>query len=396
MSEITQRKLIALCILLLGLVAIYTGSNSILTRRQPRLAQIRARGYVRCGINGTLPHFSQHTAQVRQPEFISAADRAHHFYAFDAAGFDVDFCRAVAIAVFGSEAYEQHLAFIDLTAGERFTALVDGTIDVLFRNTTWTGGRDGTYPIEFGAVTYHTGQKFMVRQDDNISQLDQLAGRPVCVLSNTTTQNNLRRYFQDQGLALVEIDKETNEEVAGAFYLNQCASITSDEDQLLAWRQTQKKEERENYLIIPTQEAISYEPRGAVIAEGDDQWRAVVNYAVWATIYAEALGISKTNIYTYDESASLVYKQFLGLDDPAIQQHLGVLLGINSDFAQQIVRTLGNYGEIYTRHLGELIPERGLNQISVRYNPATNTWQPVPNHGLLFAPPFEVPIATTN
>lgn len=333
------------------------------------LAEVKARGYLRCGVNGTLPGFSVQKTDADEDGYYSAAE-----------GFDADFCRVIAIAIFGTA--EGKVQFLNLTSrigtlNERFLALRNGKVDVLLRNTSWTPSRDAEQNVDFGAITFYSYQTFLVRKKSNIKKLADLAGKTICVLPGTTTGDNLEILRETIPLEPVTerntIDFESNQDASDAFFTNYCDALTSDYEQLRA--NLANSPNREDYEILA--ESVSDEMIGPAVRENDSQWRDVVNYAVWTTQYAEQQGITQKNVNQFDESSSLSVKVFLGIDDPRITRHLGNKLGLPPDFAQKIIEQIGNYEDIYQRNLGDILPERGLNQL----------W--VLNHqGRLFAPPF--------
>ena len=120
------------------------------------LEDVKAKGFIQCGVSQGLPGFSNPDAQGNWT------------------GLDVDLCRAMAAAVFGDASA---VKFTPLSAKERFTALQSGEVDVLSRNTTWTMSRDTQLGLNFAGVNYYDGQGFMVRKDLLASPLLlQLAG----------------------------------------------------------------------------------------------------------------------------------------------------------------------------------------------------------------------------
>lgn len=337
------------------------------------LAEVKGRGHLRCGVNGKLPGFSEQK---------TAADKDGYYS--DAAGFDADFCRAIAIAIFGTA--EDKVKFKNLTTligdpNERFLALREGAVDVLLRNTSWTPGRDAEQGIDFGAIIFYTYQTFLVRSDSAIDNLDDLAGKEICVLPDTTTYDNLEILREKRGIPIELVTSWNGEEfkstqdVANAFFRRppNCDAFTSDYDQLQAHLSTASNPG--DYRILD--ESISDEMLGPAVREDDSQWRDIVNYATWATMYAEQLGIGKKNVSTYGDSASFDIKVFLGIDDDRIFKQLGDKLGLPQDFAKRIIEELGNYEEIFQKNLKDILPARGMNQL----------WM-LNHEGRLFAPAF--------
>lgn len=387
------RRKFAYLALSLALLSALSAALLLLLREDRVLERVLSRGYLRCGVNGSLPYFSERK---------SAVD-ADGFY-LEASGFDADFCRVVAIAVFGT--YSNTLRFKDLNAVNRFAALRNGEIDVLIRNTTWTASRDTGQGVDFTAITLYTGQKFLVRRDAGIEKLSDLAGKAICVQpgnpsARTSTYLNLvdlnAGFFTADELSEPVVITEkgpgepfaNNEETFKAFLAGECKAITSGVDQLEAYFAPQP-ERRGEYRLIP-ERPIANEPRGPVVVSNDSQWRDIVSYAAWATIYAEELGVDSTNLATYLGNSSLRYKKFLGIADEHIpsDQYIGTKLGIAPDFALQIIKQMGSYGEIYQRNLSSIMPERDANSINQHFDQSQHVWQLIENGGQLFSPPFE-------
>jgi len=253
------------------------------------------------------------------------------------AGFDVDFGRAIAAAL------DVELEVVPLTAGERFTALQTGQVDVLIRNTTWTMTRDSQdVGANFGPTTFYDGQGFIVRKSDNIRTIMDLDGATVCVTSGTTTEGNLADAFRLNGLALsTQVFSET-EAAFGAYDSGACDCYTSDKSQLASLRTT--ADDPEGHMILP--DTISKEPLGPLTRHGDDEWFDIVKWVVFATFFAEEHGITQTNVDTFTSDNPEV-RRFLGLEGG-----MGKKLGLSEDWAVRVIRAVGNYGEIYERHLG--------------------------------------------
>ncbi len=318
------------------------------------LAAVQDRGVLNCGINGTVPGFGVVT---QEGEFE---------------GFDVEFCRVVAAAVLGdADAVE----FTELTAEARFTALQAREIDVLIRNTTWTASRDGGEQASFATTTFYDGQGMMVRSDSEFSSLDDMADTTICVLSGTTTELNLEAVFAARGLNYEPLTFEDNDTLREAFLTEACDGWTSDKSQLAALRSAWPEEEGGPEGLTIMDETMSKEPLGPVTLDGDGEWFDVVNWAVIATIQAWEFGIDSTNIGEFldvDPEAQPEIARLLGLAD------FDAGLGLDPDFAVNIIEQVGNYEEIYNRTVGPDTP-LGLD-------PGPNTlWT---EGGLLYAPPY--------
>ncbi len=282
-------------------------------------------------------------------------------------GLDVDVCRAVAAAVFGDA---NKVKFVPMTAQQRFTALQSGEVDVLSRNTTWTISRDTDLGLNFTGVTYYDGQGFLVPKALGVSSATELDGATVCVQQGTTTELNLADYFRAKGMRLETKAYESYTETTQTFVKGVCDALTSDASQLAAIRANDTPNP-DDYVILP--DIISKEPLGPSVRHGDDQWFDVVKWSLFAMIEAEERGITQANV-----------DEMLASPDPTIQRLLGVTggmgqkLGIDDKWAYNIIKQVGNYGEVYDRTVGmnsALQLPRGLNALWI-------------NGGLQYAPPI--------
>jgi general L-amino acid transport system substrate-binding protein len=315
-----------------------------------RLAAVSDRGRLICGVNTSVPGFG----------FVDADGQN--------VGFDIDICRAIAAAIFGDASAVE---FRPVTAAERFTALQTNEIDVLSRNTTWTFGRDVELGTDFGPTTFYDGQGMMVRADSGFTSLDDMGGATICVLAGTTTEGNLADAFNSRGLEYEALVLDTGDATAAAYDEGRCDGLTSDKSQLAGLRTTLTNPD--DHIILP--ETMSKEPLGPVWAHGDQQWGDVVRWVVYSLIIAEEKGITQANVA--DIAATT--------EDPETRRLLGVegefgaLLGLEPDFVVDVISAVGNYGEIYERHLGPAgtnIPREGtLNAL----------WS---DGGMIYAPPW--------
>jgi general L-amino acid transport system substrate-binding protein len=257
-----------------------------------------------------------------------------------------------------------------LTAKTRFTALQSGEIDVLTRNCTQTLGRDTALGLDFCQVNYYDGQGFLVPKKLGVKSAKELDGAAVCVLPGTTTELNVADFFRSNGMKMKPVVIENTAELAKAFFAGRCDCLTSDASQLAGTRAVAPNPK--DYIILP--EIISKEPLAPAVRHGDNQWKDIVNYSVLAMINAEEMGITSKNV-----------DKMLKSKDPKIQRFLGVSpgngksLGLDEKFAYNIIKQVGNYGEVFERNVGVNTPlgiERGLNAL----------WT---NGGLMYSPPFK-------
>src|SRR5436309_6727791 len=270
------------------------------------------------------------------------------------AGLDVDVCRAIAAAIFNDAA---KVKFVPLSAKDRFTALQSGEIDVLSRNTTWTLSRDTSLGANFTGVTYYDGQGFMVKKSLKVNSALELNSASVCVQTGTTTEQNLADYFKANNMKYEVIAFGTNDETVKAYEAGRCDVFTTDQSGLYSNRL--KLANPNDHMVLP--EIISKEPLGPMVRHGDDQWFDLVNWALFAMITAEELGVTSKNV---DEKAKMEkpeMKRVFGTDG-----NLGEQLGLTKDWVSRIVKAVGNYGETFERNVGsgsKLGIARGLNQL---------------------------------
>ncbi|OOZ45418.1 amino acid ABC transporter substrate-binding protein [Solemya velum gill symbiont] len=301
---------------------------------------VKKKGFVQCGVTTGLTGFS-------------APDDKGNW-----TGIDVDGCRAVAAAVFGDA---KAVKFTPLTAKERFTALQSGEIDMLSRNTTWTLTRDSSLGISFAGVNYYDGQGFLVNKDLGVKSATELDGAAVCIQAGTTTELNLADYFRAKGMSYTPVTYDKSEETVKAFEAGRCDVLTSDQSQLYALRLKLKSPEAAG--VLP--EVISKEPLGPVVRQGDDAWFKVVRWSLIAQVNAEELGVTSANIDDMKKnSTDPNVKRLIGLDGIK-----GGGLNLDDAWAYNIVKQVGNYGEMFERNVGMDSPlkiARGLNDLWTR------------------------------
>ncbi len=322
-----------------------------------KLAAVQAAGTLVCGVNEGVPGFG----------FLEE-DGSY-------SGFDIDFCKVIAAAVLGDP---EAIEYVPLAADARFTALQSGEIDVLVRNTTWTATRDGSEGAAFATTTFYDGQGMMVKASSGITSIDDMGGATVCVLSGTTTELNLSSRFEAAGLSYEPLTFDDNEVLQQSFQEDQCDGWTSDKSQLAGVRSAYPAADGGPDSLVVLDETFSKEPLGPVVVDGDTEWFDVVNWAVIATIQAEEFGIDSTNIDDFLDSEDPEIRRFLGVGGGTDDAVFDPALGLEVDFAQTIIREVGNYAEIYERNVGPdtaLGLERGPNAL----------WT---DGGLLYPPPY--------
>ncbi|KFF47771.1 amino acid ABC transporter substrate-binding protein [Gammaproteobacteria bacterium MFB021] len=270
-------------------------------------------------------------------------------------GIDVEVCRAIAAAVLGDPT---KVVFSPLTAKERFTALQSGEIDVLSRNTTWTATRDNSLGLNFTGVNFYDGQGFLVRKDLGIKSAKELDGASICVQSGTTTELNMADYFKANDMQFQQVAFDTSDQTAQGFDSGRCDVLTSDSSQLAALRL--QLADPSSVEILP--ERISKEPLGPVVRQGDDQWFDIVKWTLFAMLDAEELGVTSQNVdQMRDNPPNPDVARLLGKDG-----NFGEQMGISNDWAYNIVKMVGNYGEMFDRTVGKDSPmglERGINAL---------------------------------
>jgi general L-amino acid transport system substrate-binding protein len=314
------------------------------------LDDVKAKGFVQCGVNANLAGFGSQDANG------------------NFTGFDVDYCKGIAAAVFGDAT---KVKFTALSAKDRFPALQSGEIDVLARNTTWTASRDSQLGFDFRAVNYYDGQGFMVRKDIGVKSALELSGAAVCVQSGTTTELNLADYFRANKLEYKPVVFEKQEEVDAAYNAGRCDVYTTDQSGLYSIRLSLANPA--DHVILP--EIISKEPLGPAVRQNDSKWFDVVSYVHYAMVTAEEFGITTANLDEMTKSTNPDIKRFLGEEK---DQTIGKDLGLDEKWAYNVVKAVGNYGESFERNIGQgsnLKIARGLNAL----------WS---KGGLQYAPPI--------
>lgn len=313
------------------------------------LAQVKKKGVLTCGVSDGLPGFSNPNAKGVWE------------------GIDVEYCRALAAAIFGDAS---KVKYVSLNAKERLTAVQSGEVDVLSRNTTWTLSRDATLGLTFTTPMYYDGQGFLVNKSLNVKSAKELDGASICIQSGTTTEMNVADYFKAHGLKFTSVVFDTSDQTVKGFESGRCDVLTSDQSQLYALKI--KLAKPDSAEVLP--EVISKEPLTPVVRQGDDQWITLAKWTVFAMLNAEELGITSKNVDDMKaNSKNPDARRLLGLEEPS-----GKVLGVQADWGYQIVKQVGNYGEVFERTVGKGSPlgiERGVNAL----------WN---KGGFMYAPPI--------
>ena len=320
-----------------------------------KLNTIRGRGKLICGVDGKLPGFS----------FVGPDGRY--------TGLDVDICKAVAAAVLGDP---NKVDYRDLNSSERFAALASGEVDLLSRNTTMTLSRDaaGGNGLSFAPTTFYDGQGVMTPESSGVRTLKDLAGKPICVESGTTTELNLADRMRQLKVAYTPLKFQTGDQTYAAYLGGRCVAVTSDRSQLAAKRTSFPNPAQ--HVLLP--EVLSKEPLTPATVNGDPAWADAVRWIIFALFQAEESGITQATVPTRLNTAKANTnlpdeRRFLG-----VEGDFGKVLGLPPDFAVKAIAAVGNYGEIFERNVGQGSPlklERGLNR----------QWK---EGGLIYSPPF--------
>lgn len=312
------------------------------------LDDVKAKGNIDCGVSTGLAGFA------------SPDDQGNW------TGFDVDFCRAMSAAVFGDP---DKVKYTPTTGKTRFPALQSGEVDVLARNTTWTYSRDVDLGFEFVGVNYYDGQGFMVKSDLGVNSALELDGASVCIQTGTTTELNLADYFRANNMSFTPIVVEDNAEARQNYESGACDVYTTDRSGLAATRVVLS--DPAAHKVLP--EIISKEPLGPLVRHGDNQWGDIARWTLNALITAEELGVTQANVDEMKGSNNPEIRRLLGAEGG-----LGAMIGLSEDWAYNALKAVGNYSEIYEKHVGPntaLGLARGVNAL----------WT---DGGILYSPPF--------
>lgn len=335
-----------------GLILAASGHTSQISAADgPTLAKVKERGEVLCGVHQGRYGFAIADSQGKWQ------------------GLDVDFCRAVAAAVLGDS---EKVKYLPMSSVQRFPALQSGEIDMLSRTTTVTLTRDASLGLNFGPTTFYTGTGFMVRKSTGVTKVDGLDGATVCVLPGSTTEKNVAALFKAKGMTYTPVVIENQKSMVGAYFSGRCDVMTMDQAGLPGHRRFDAKTP-EDHIILDG--VFSKEPLAVGVRQGDDQWYDIIKWVSYATFNAEEMGLTMENVDEMRENSQ----------DPDIQTMIGkdttigAKLGLDNDWAYNVVKQVGNYGEIYDRNFGKGSPldlPRGVN----------NLWT---NGGLIYGYPIK-------
>ncbi|MEO8757310.1 MAG: amino acid ABC transporter substrate-binding protein [Devosia sp.] len=314
-----------------------------------RLTDVKARGFLQCGVTEGVPGFSE-----------LGADN-------DWAGLEVDYCRAMAAAIFNDP---KAVRFTTTTTADRWTTLSSGQVDVLARISTWTMQRDTQLGVTFVGTLFYDGQAFMVKKDSGATSVHNLTGQTICLEQGTTTEQNIADYFATNKLTYTALTFAGHDETVKAFVDGKCMAYTTDSSGLAADRS--KFADPADYIILP--EIISKEPLAVVVAQGDGRWFKVARWVYYALLDADELGVTQKNVDEMVGSDNPEIKRLLGVGD----DDFGTPVGLTKDWAYRVIKGVGNYGEMFDRNVGPATPlglQPGLNAI----------WK---DGGIQYAPPI--------
>ena len=328
----SKNALLACCAMLVGL------ASAAPSFAASTLETVKARGKLICGVSLTTPGFAAPDDKGRMQ------------------GFDADICRSVAAAVFGDG---EKVDFVPTNINTRFQALQSGEIDMLSRQTTMTFSRETSLGIDFGPTVKSLG----------VASAKDLDGAAICTLPGTTTAQNISDYYRTVGGKFELVVFESPDENRAAFFAGRCEAITSDRSDLASIRAVANNPD--DYVVLP--ETISKEPLAPAVRQNDSNWRDIMSWSIWLMRAAEEKGITQANVDEMLKSEDPEIQRMLGLGD-----ELGKMLGLDDKWGYNIIKSVGNYGEVFERNIGEktrLGLTRGPN---AQWNAG----------GLVYAPPF--------
>lgn len=287
------------------------------------LEQVKERGYVNCVIGNSFPGFY---SLNKEGEWQ---------------GMDIDMCRGVAAAVFGDA---DKVKFLPVQWAQSFTSIKSGKGDILSKGMTWTLSRDAEQGLDFLDTYFYDGQGFMVRKDLGVTSVKELAGATVCVLTGTSSELNIADYSRAHNLDLQTVVFDDSSVRNTAFFNNNCDALTNDKSGLAAQRSAAQNPA--DYVILP--ETISKEALSFAVKQNDSEWANVVKWTFAAMVAAEEFGVTSANVEEMkNTSQSPVVRRLLG-----VEGNLNNGLELPQDWAYQVIKNVGNYGEVYERNVG--------------------------------------------
>lgn len=304
------------------------------------------RGHMLCAVSGQVPGFSLADSQGVMR------------------GLDADTCRAIAAAALGDASKAK---FVATTTQNRFTALQSGEVDVLSRSTTWTLSREGNLGLMFAWVNYYDGTGFLVKKSSGVKAAKEMDGASICVQPGSSTELAIQDYYRLNNMKFTPILIQDLSEMQAAFLSGRCDAYSTDASALATFRFSQGPK-AEELMLLP--DIISKEPLGAMVRKGDDKWFDIVRWTFAAMIVAEEKGITQANIDTFMDSKDPDIRRLLGLEGD-----MGKALGVDPKFAYNVIKAVGNLGEMWDRNITPMGVPRGIN----------NLWT---KGGLQYAPPM--------
>ncbi|HYZ24255.1 MAG TPA: amino acid ABC transporter substrate-binding protein [Rhodopila sp.] len=334
--------------LLAGLAISVAGIGGVMAQGSgsATLDAVKGRGQLLCGIAGNVPGFSLPDSQGVMR------------------GLDADTCRAVTAAALGDAA---KVKFVATTTQNRFTALQSGEVDLLSRSTTWTLGREGNLGLEFAWVNYYDGTGFLAKKSSGVKSAKEMDGATICVQPGTSTELAINDYFRLNKMKFTPILIQDLSEIQGAFLSGRCDAYSTDASALATFRFSQGPK-ADDLVLLP--EIISKEPLGAMVRKGDDKWFDIVRWTFIAMITAEEKGITRANVDSFMNSTDPDVRRLLGLEGD-----MGKALALDNKWAYNVIKAVGNFGEMWDRDITPMGVPRGIN----------NIWT---KGGLQYAPPI--------
>jgi len=319
------------------IVALMFGLFLTTVSQAATLDDIRQRGVLNCGVD------EQHYGFAYLNEFGEWT------------GFEVEFCRALAAAIFQDP---RKVSFVPLNAQTRFSALKSKHIDVLLRSTTWTYTRDATLGFDFPSVTFYDHLAILAHKSVGVKKLDDVIEASLCVANSTTTEETVREYVESTGKPIRIKVFNSREGLNNFFFSGQCDLYAADHSALKSIVMGSAPKPDDYYFL---ETSLSKEPLGPVVREDDREWYEVVKWLILGMIEAEERGISRANVEVMKRSQLRSVKFMLG-----VMPGYGQKLRMKDSWLADAIKAVGNYGEVFERHLGQsssIKMERGLNAL---------------------------------